>query len=480
MKYMLWFFHLSITFTFAMLHKNEPDGVPKIKADEYVFVLKRDISANTKHEFEVSLPITPSKIFSIGTAFHCYFFDHINNTVMNYISSLPGVSYVEPNRVFKATAIQKNPPSWGLKRIWNRNLPLLDEYVYSDNAGNGVDVYVIDSGIYVDHNDLPNAIWGATFNSDGGDTDCDGHGTHIAGTIGGTKYGVAKNAKLIAVKVLDCRGSAYLEEIVAGIEWVAKQHLSKTKNGEVGKSVANLALGGQKTKALADAVDAAVNVGIHFSVAGGNNMGDACAYSPSDSKLGIIVAAADIIDLPASFSNMGTCITLWAPGTDIISAGIDSKNAEFLMSGTSVAAPHVAGAIALFLADSTFTISPSAMRTLLTERASKDVIDYYTYTSRPTRFFTNLTIKAGCTKDSDCARNYKCCPKWGGYCLRTTLVCCGNGGSCRAGEACCDEQDWVYGCCFEGMECHNDETCRNGFIWDTPNMNLYSDPPSDD
>lgn len=251
------------------------------------------------------------------------------------------VAFVQQNQ--KITVAQDNPP-WGLDRADQRDLPLDKKYEPSTDAKN-VNVYIIDTGIYAKHQDFGDrASVGTDTVGDGQNgVDCMGHGSHVAGTIGGTTYGLAKAAKLIAVRVLDCQGSGSTESVVAGIDWV-------TKNAKK-PAVANMSLGGGADDALDAAVKASVASGVTYAVAAGNDSADACQDSPAKEPSAITVGATDDQDKRASFSNFGKCVDLFAPGVDITSVGITGPDATAKMSGTSMATPHVAGGIALYLAD---------------------------------------------------------------------------------------------------------------------------------
>ncbi|NUS00291.1 MAG: S8 family peptidase [Kribbellaceae bacterium] len=251
------------------------------------------------------------------------------------------VAYVQQNQ--KITVAQDNPP-WGLDRVDQRALPLDKKFEPSTDAKN-VNVYIIDTGIYAKHQDFGDrASVGTDTVGDGQNgVDCMGHGSHVAGTIGGTTYGLAKAAKLIAVRVLDCKGSGSTESVVAGIDWV-------TKNAKK-PAVANMSLGGGADDALDAAVKASVDSGVTYAVAAGNDSADACLSSPAKEPSAITVGATDDQDQRAEFSNYGKCVDLFAPGVDITSVGITGPDATAKMSGTSMATPHVTGGIALYLAD---------------------------------------------------------------------------------------------------------------------------------
>ncbi|KAJ3276504.1 hypothetical protein HK104_003645 [Borealophlyctis nickersoniae] len=264
------------------------------------------------------------------------------------LKSHPHVDYVEEDRIMSIMGSQANPPSWGLQRISSRDLPLTKSYKFPDSAGAGVDAYVIDTGIHISHPEFEGrAKKGKSFVKEERD-DGNGHGTHVAGTIGSKTYGVAKKVSLIAVQVLDGRGYGETSGVIAGIEFVATQGAKSTR-----KAVANMSLGGPASKALDRAVKAAIKAGVVFAVAAGNSGRDACKLSPAGVAEAITVAASDRYDQIASFSEKGECVDVIAPGVDITSTWNDGRTNT--ISGTSMASPHVAGVVALALAEGNFT-----------------------------------------------------------------------------------------------------------------------------
>lgn len=260
------------------------------------------------------------------------------------LESDPAVDYVQEDRIIKAFGDQANP-TWGLNRLDQRALPLDTGFTFPDSQGAGVDAYIVDTGIQVEHPEFEGrARVGASFTNDN-DKDGNGHGTHVAGTVGSKTYGVAKKVSLIAVKVLNAQGSGTTSGVVAGINWVA-ENAKKTPNR---KSVANMSLGGGADTVLDQAVAAAIKAGTVFAVAAGNSAGDACVVSPGRVPEAITVAASDKNDQFASFSEKGSCVDIIAPGVDILSTW-NAGNTKTI-SGTSMATPHVAGVVALALAE---------------------------------------------------------------------------------------------------------------------------------
>ncbi|RFU86821.1 S8 family peptidase [Streptomyces triticagri] len=279
----------------------------------------------------------------------------------------PAVASVVQNRTFTIDATQENPPSWGLDRIDQPSLPLDNSYTYPDSAGEGVTAYIIDTGVRISHEDFGGR---ATHGYDAvdGDNSADdghGHGTHVAGTVAGTLHGVAKKADIVAVRVLDDNGSGTTAQVVAGIDWV-------TENA-VKPAVANMSLGGGADSALDEAVRNSIASGVTYSLAAGNESTDASTRSPARVEEAITVGATDSSDAAAYYSNYGSVLDLYAPGSDITSAWNTSDSATNTISGTSMAAPHVAGAAALYLADNTGA-SPDEVRDALVDLGSPGVV----------------------------------------------------------------------------------------------------------
>lgn len=223
-------------------------------------------------------------------------------------------------------------------------------YAYPPTSGAGVTVYVVDTGVFTTHNEFEGrAKWGKSFIPEEGNRDFDGHGTHVAGTIASRKYGVAKKASIVAVKVLDKNGSGKTSNIIAGIEWVhsdAQRILRRPGNKGV---VVNLSLGGSPSRAKDDAANNAVKAGLHLVIAAGNQNKDACGHSPASAELPITVGSTTLGDERRSSSNYGKCVDIFAPGSDVLSTGNSGRDSTKVMSGTSMATPHVSGIIAQFL-----------------------------------------------------------------------------------------------------------------------------------
>ncbi|MEU3722769.1 S8 family peptidase [Streptomyces sp. NPDC031705] len=265
---------------------------------------------------------------------------------------------------------QRHAP-WPLDRIDQRELPLDGSYTYAGKKGHGVTVYVLDTGI----NTLHQEFGGRARNGYNGmpredAQDCNGHGTHVAATVGGATYGVAKDVSLVGVKVADCRGDGRLSVILRGLDWMLKDHLG---NPGRGPAVANMSMGGTRSRSMETAVARAVTAGITFAVAAGNEARDACAGSPAAAPQALTVGATDRADRRPDFSNHGRCVDLSAPGLSVTSAWKGSPTALARSSGTSMAAPHVAGAAALILADGTAK-TPEEVGRVLVRDAVRDTI----------------------------------------------------------------------------------------------------------
>ena len=270
----------------------------------------------------------------------------------------------EQDRIVTTLQTQ-SPATWGLDRIDQRQRPLNNTYTYTA-TGAGVRAYIIDTGIRSTHSDFAGrTLPGASAINDGrGTNDCNGHGTHVAGTVGGSTYGVAKGVSLVGVRVLGCNGSGTISGVIAGVDWVAGQSHRP--------AVANMSLGGGASTALDNAVRSAIDAGITFVVAAGNDNRSACNYSPARVAQAITVGATTSSDARSSFSNYGTCVDLFAPGSSITSAWHTSNTATRTISGTSMASPHVAGVAALALQSG--NVSPASVASTIVSSATTGVV----------------------------------------------------------------------------------------------------------
>jgi subtilisin family serine protease len=310
------------------------------------------------------------------------------------LSADPAVASVEQDGYVYASATEAPAPSWGLDRLDQRDLPLDNSYT-SAGDGTGVTAYIIDTGIRVTNADFAGrASIGFDAIGDGQNgNDCNGHGTHVAGTVGGTNYGVAKAVSLVAVRVLNCSGSGSYSQVIAGVDWVTANHAAS--------SVANMSLGGGPSTALDTAVTNSVAAGVTYAIAAGNSNAKACNYSPARAPNAITVGATTSTDARASYSNYGTCVDLFAPGSGITSDWNTGDNATNTISGTSMATPHVTGSAALYLGDHPGA-SPAAVTAGLLAAAttghvsgagsgSPNLLDYVGSTAAPPPTTTTTT-----------------------------------------------------------------------------------------
>jgi len=283
----------------------------------------------------------------------------------------PSVSYVEQDAEVSISETQTPTPSWGIDRIDQHALPLDNSYTYP-NSGEGVTAYIIDTGIRFTHSEFAGgrAVSGRdTVDNDDDSTDCAGHGTHVAGTVGGTKYGVAKAVKLIGVRVLNCGGSGTFEGVIAGIDWVTQHHIANP-----GPAVANMSLGGGANDTVDLAVTNSIASGVTYGLAAGNSFGaNACNTSPARTPNGITAGATERTDARAAYSNIGPCLDIFGPGTDITSSWLTDDNATNTISGTSMATPHVVGAAAVYLASNP-AATPAEVRDALVNGATSDAV----------------------------------------------------------------------------------------------------------
>lgn len=309
------------------------------------------------------------------------------------LAASPNVVAVEKDLPVRISNTQTNAP-WGLDRSDQRALPLSSTYT-PPAAGAGVNVYVVDTGVLTSHTDFAGRVAaGYTAIADGrGSSDCNGHGTHVAGTVAGKTYGIAKSSTVIPVRVLNCDGGGFMSDVVAGLDWVASHHAAGTP------AVVNLSLGGGANSTVDAALQNVINDGVTAAVAAGNSTVDACTTSPARVPAALTIAASDSSDRQASFSNFGSCVDLYGPGVGIASTYHTSTTAVSTMSGTSMASPHVAGAAAVLLSQNP-ALTPAQVASSINGTATTGVISGAS-TGTPNRLlYTGTGTVAAATKPS--------------------------------------------------------------------------------
>ncbi|WP_406053729.1 S8 family peptidase [Streptomyces sp. NBC_01077] len=342
-------------------------GQPGVIKDSYIVTFKSDrLNVRSPKAKDLASHFGARVVRTFGSALNGYSVKVTEQQARRFAQD-PAVQSVVQDQVVSASATQPSPPSWGLDRIDQPSLPLDSRYVYPDSAGGGVTAYIIDTGVRISHQDFGGrASYGYDFvDNDAVADDGNGHGTHVAANVAGTAHGVAKNTKIVAVRVLNNSGSGTLTGVIAGIDWV-------TQNA-VKPAVANMSLGGGGNTALDDAVRNSIASGVTYAVAAGNSNANAANYSPARVAEAITVGATADTDSRSSFSNWGTSLDIFAPGTAITSAWNTGDSATNTISGTSMAAPHVTGAAALYLADHPAAL-PTEVAAALTSTATAGVV----------------------------------------------------------------------------------------------------------
>lgn len=350
----------------SAIDSSQAKGIIK---NQYIVILNKDIGPAKDFAQNIAKQHGGRILQSYDSAlkgFAIYLPDTAGTAFIEAMKKNPQVLSVENDTVVNIDATTQTNPDWGLDRIDQKALPLNSTYSYSQ-TGTGTTAYIVDTGILSTHQEFSGRVLnGYTAISDGnGTTDCNGHGTHVAGTVGGTTYGVAKNVKLVPVRILGCDGSGASSNVTAGLDWILK-------NGSK-PAVVNMSLGGAASSSLDSAVENLYNNGYVMVVAAGNSNTDACTSSPARTSNAITVAATDNTDTRASYSNYGSCVDIFAPGSQINSSWIGSNTATKVLNGTSMATPHVAGVVAE-LFQSTPTATPQTITSNLLNQATSDVV----------------------------------------------------------------------------------------------------------
>lgn len=352
--------------TNSVLGSSEAKGIIK---NQYIVILNKDVGSS--NEFAQGIAKQHGgKVLQTYDAvlkgFAIYLPDVAGTAFVEAMKKNPKVVSVENDTIIKVDATTQSNPDWGLDRIDQKNLPLDSAYSYLQ-TGSGTTAYIVDTGILSTHQQFSGRVLsGYTAISDGnGTSDCHGHGTHVAGTVGGSTYGVAKNVSLVPIRILGCDGSGASSNVIAGLDWILK-------NGKK-PAVVNMSLGGEANASLDSAVENLFNNGYVMVVAAGNSNTDACSSSPARVSKAITVAATDSTDTRASYSNYGSCVDIFAPGSQINSSWIGSNTATKVLNGTSMATPHVVGVVAEML-QSTPTATPQTISNNLLNQASNNVV----------------------------------------------------------------------------------------------------------
>ena len=341
------------------LSANQSFAAPEY--DTYIVVLKSD---KDKAEKESEFRIANLKIKDTYTNVFSGFLIDLPTQAVEKLKKDPKVLFVELDAEVTTFETQLGA-TWGLDRIDQRYLPLSTSFNYS-TTGAGVRVYIVDTGVRATHTEFNGRVSdGFSAISDGnGTNDCNGHGTHVTGTVAGSTYGVAKTATIVPVRVLNCQGSGTTSGVISGLDWVVANFTAAP-----GPSVVNMSLGGAASTALDTAVNSVINKGVTVVVAAGNSNANVCNYSPARVAAAVTVGATNSADTRAPYSNFGTCLDLFAPGSSITSTWITSTTATNTISGTSMASPHVAGVAAVFLSRNP-TLTPAGVSNALASQAT--------------------------------------------------------------------------------------------------------------
>lgn len=344
-------------------------GAKGIIKNQYIVILNKEVGSSNEFAQGIAKQYGGEVLQaydSVLKGFAVYLPEAVGTAFVEAMKKNPNVLSVENDTVMKIDATTQSNPDWGLDRIDQKTLPLNSAYSYLQ-TGSGTTAYIVDTGILSTHQQFSGRVLsGYTAISDGnGTTDCNGHGTHVAGTVGGSTYGVAKNVSLVPIRILGCDGSGASSNVIAGLDWILK-------NGKK-PAVVNMSLGGGASTSLDSAVENLFNNGYVMVVAAGNSNTDACSSSPARVSKAITVAATDNTDTRASYSNYGSCVDIFAPGSQINSSWIGSNTATKVLNGTSMAAPHTAG-IAAQMLQSTPSATPQTISTNLLNQASSNVV----------------------------------------------------------------------------------------------------------